>query len=163
MGRAGLIAASALATLGLAACHNPGRGGSHICTPFTQPTSTAPPAAPGQIAPTLAADPAAVLDDCLHRWGYTLAVSSDPADQVARATLAACTPALTRWNQQGAAGGAAPGSAIQAAPSLLTGQPTNPFAEHFNYAQSRALFYVVQARAGKCAPPPAAPANSSAR
>ena len=160
MGRAGLIAASALATLGLAACHNPGRGGSHICTPFTQPTSTAPPAAPGQIAPTLAADPAAVLDDCLHRWGYILAASPDRAEEAAQATLAACAGALTRWNQQGLAAGAP--DATMTAPSLVTGQASNPIAEHFNYAQGRALFYVVQARAGKCAAP-AAPVASAPR
>jgi hypothetical protein len=158
--RAKLIAATALAALSLAACNR--GGGSSICTPFADAAPAAP-AAPGQIAPAPTGDPAAAVDDCLHRWGYTLAASTDTAEAVARATLAACTPALTRWNQQGIAAGAAPGSAIQAAPSLLTGQPTNPFAEHFAYAQSRALFYVVQARAGRCAPPPAKTANAASR
>jgi hypothetical protein len=89
---------------------------------------------------------------------------------VAQATVAACTQALTRWNQQGLATGAAPqqpGEQAQMAPSLVNGQPTNPFAEHFAFAQNRALFYVVQARAGKCAAPvtltPNAPATAPPR
>ena len=37
----------------------------------------------------------------------------------------------------------------------MTGQPTTPLAEHNGYAERRAIFYVVQARAGSC-PAPAA-------
>ena len=43
----------------------------------------------------------------------------------------------------------------EASASLITGEPTTPMAEHNNFAHARALFYVVQARAGNCAPPPA--------
>jgi hypothetical protein len=156
MGTRKLIAVSALAALGLAACNGKGEGaraggaGSRLCTPF-----------PDAAAAQNTADASAALDDCLHRWGYSLAASSDLAEAAAQATVAACTPALTRWNQQ-ALTPTAPGAptADVSAPSLVTGQPTTPIAEHYSYAQNRALFYVVQARAGKCAPPPA-PAQSS--
>jgi len=170
------LAALAFAALSLAACNDrdAGRGGgsSRICTPFPEATATnaAPaPQAPGALGANanpaqLAADPAAVLDDCLHRWGYSLAASSDPAEAVAQAAVAACAVNLARWNQQGLAANASGAASreSEAAPSLLTGQPTTPLAEHYTYAQSRALFYVVQARAGKC-PPPAAPAGNAAR
>jgi hypothetical protein len=59
---------------------------------------------------------------------------------------------LSRWNQ--ASLGQSANSGEQAL-SLTTGQPTNPLAEHSAFAQGRALFYVVQARAGRCSPPPA--------
>ena len=162
MRRSLLVAGAALAALGLTACNKAeqrGAAGSRICTPFAEAgaanANTAP--APGMAAPAPAADPAAALDDCLHRWGYTLAAATDTADDVAQAVVAACTPALTRWNQQALGGMAAgEGQAAEQAPSLLTGQPTTPVIEHFNYAQNRALFYVVQGRAGKCAPPPPA-------
>jgi hypothetical protein len=139
----------------LAGCERTGRAAPGICTPFPQ---APPPAAPGAATP--ATDFAAALDDCLHRWGYTLAVSSDRAGEVAQATVAACAPALIRWNQQALA--AAPAAAQgggggEPAPSLLTGQLTTPPAEHHAYAQARALFYVVQARAGHCPAPPMSP------
>lgn len=150
-----LIAAVTLAVLGLAACSKSGGGaGSGICTPFAEANAAAP----------AAGDPAAALDDCLHRWGYTLATAPDRAEEVAQAAVAACMPALTQWNQQ-ALSAQAPGSRRTApaepAPSLLTGQPTTPIAEHYNYAQARALLYVVQGRAGKCAPPPATSPKST--
>jgi hypothetical protein len=62
-----------------------------------------------------------------------------------------------RWNQQALippAGGDL--RAPTEAPSLITGEETNPVAERYSFARSRALFYVVQARAGKCAAPPMA-------
>lgn len=131
-----------------------------ICTPFA---STAA-ATPGQtaVAPAPGAgDAMAPLDDCLHRWAYSLAPSSDPANVVGAATVAACNAALARWNQATLGDGQDPSSGAEPL-SLTTGEPTNAFAEHYGFAQSRALFYVVQARAGKCAPPPAAETRSSA-
>jgi|GEM_PF-740411 len=159
--------ALALTALGLTACNNPqsgmgGGGGNHsVCLPFpaaaganTTATTTT---ANGQPAPPLtappASDPSAVLEDCLHRWGYALASSSDDANQVATAVVAACGPAISRWNQAALAPGDEPAGPISA-PSLITGQETNPMTEHYVFAQGRALFYVVQARAGKCAAPP---------
>ena len=162
-----LIPVAALAALSLAACNNADNGraggpGSRICTPFPEAANnnTNGPT----VAPVQATDPAGALDDCLHRWAYTLASSSDPAEAVAQATVAACAPSLTRWNQQGlstGAGGPQPAEGAQEAPSLLTGQPTNPLTEHYTYAQGRALFYVVQARAGKCAAPASTNPNAA--
>jgi hypothetical protein len=152
MRAARLLAASGFAALALSACTNTDATGGHadarVCTPFPEAANAN---ANGPAAPVpAAADPAAALDDCLHRWGYALAGSTDAAEAVAQATVAACVPALTHWNQQGLSAGQ-PGA--DSAPSLLTGQPTNPLTEHYTYAQARALFYVVQARAGKCAAP----------
>jgi hypothetical protein len=153
-----VIAAASLAALGLAACNKAGTTATAgICKPFTTASTTAtnttPPTALNSTgAPVAVAtgDPVAGLDDCLHRWGYTLATSSDPANLVADATLAACSDALAGWNQSSltSTGG-------EQAPSLMTGQPTTPIAEHHSFAEGRALFYVVQARAGHCAAPPA--------
>ena len=167
------IAVAALAALGLAACSQSARTGgvNGICKPFTTASAQAnPPAAttlPGaNVLPAApAGDPSSPLDDCLHRWGYALAAGSDTANVVAQATLAACTSQLAEWNQQslttGGGGAGAPNSGTVEAPSLMTGQTTNPLAEHFSFAQGRALFYVVQARAGKCPPPPATAGNTA--
>jgi hypothetical protein len=143
-----LLAAAALV---LTACNGrPGgaQAGNRLCKPFASQTATTA-SLPG------GGDPAAPVDDCLHRWGYALAGSSDPANVVAGAVVAACTPALSRWNQA-ALGPQQGGSntAPEQAPSLLTGEPTTPMAERYGFAQNRALFYVVQARAGKCPPRP---------
>ena len=130
----------AAAAAGLTACQGGDRPVAGICRPF--PDAAAQPAA---------TDGAAALEDCLHRWAYTLAHSKDEAGIVADAAAAACRAPLARWNQQSLA--AAPDAPAEA-PSLLTGQPTNPIGEHANFASERALFYVVQARAGGCKPPP---------
>jgi len=61
---------------------------------------------------------------------------------------------LTRWNQDTLrAAGAGQVGAGQEAPSLTTGEIMNPIAAHYAFAQSRALFYAVQAKAGHCAAP----------
>lgn len=147
-----IVTLAVLPALGLAACGETGArtAAKGICTPF--PSATAQ--GVGGPAASSSADASAPVDDCLHRWAYSLAKSSDPADVVGRAAVAACSAALTRWNQQGLG---QPGGAETAGEplSLVDGQPTNPFAAHHEFAQDRALFYVVQARAGHCAPPPA--------
>lgn len=152
-----LMLAAAGAALGLAACEEgaarrnaSGGGGGGLCKAFA--ATPAAPAAPG--AP-VAGDPAAAVDDCLHRWGYTLArADDDSADVVADAVVAACAAPLARWNQQSLGMAAASGSSAPAeAPSLLTGEPTTPIRAHAEFAAQRSLFYVVQGRAGKCAPP----------
>jgi len=164
-----VAALAAVTALGLSACDNAGgRGGSAsgVCKPFmtaangnasTPQTNAAAPTSVGVLPAAPSGDPSAAVDDCLHRWGYTLAASSDAANFVAEATVAACGTALSSWNQQALSSDNA-GGAVQA-PSLLTGQPTNPISEHYNFAQGRALFYVVQARAGHCGPPPASATN----
>lgn len=156
-----LIVSAACA--GLAACQGGGpRPVAGICKPFTE-AAAQPAAAPGQLAPS---GGAVALEDCLHRWGYTLAGARDEAGVVSDAVAAACRAPLARWNQQ-SMGAAAAANAPQEAPSLITGQNTNPIAEHANFASDRALFYVVQARAGGCKPPPrkegAAPMTSPER
>lgn len=130
------------ACAGLAACQDGDRPVTGICKPF--PDAAAQPAA---------SDGAAVLEDCLHRWSYTLARGPDDAGTVSDAVAAACRAPLARWNQQTMTA-AAETNAPQEAPSLITGQPTNPIAEHAVFASDRALFYVAQARAGGCEPPP---------
>ncbi|HEY8574106.1 hypothetical protein [Phenylobacterium sp.] len=148
-------AIAALGCLALAACDDPGEqrasgggAGNRICTPF--------PGEGGQAsaAPAGPMEGRGAVDDCLHRWSYALAASPDPADHVAQAAVAACSGALARWNQQALAptgpGDLRPPSE---APSLLTGEDTNPVSERYNFASGRALFYVVQARAGKCPAP----------
>jgi len=130
------------ACAGLVACQSQPRPVAGVCKAF--PAANAQPAA---------LEGAAGLEDCLHRWAYTLAGGPDDAGTVADATVAACSAPLSRWNQQ-TLGAAAAEGAPQEAQSLLTGETTNPIAEHRNFAADRALFYVVQARAGSCKPPP---------
>ena len=130
---------TALAAVSLAGCENADRV-TGLCKPF--PTAAASQPADG--------DGSIVLEDCLHRWGYALAGAKDDAGFVAEAVVAACTAPLVRWNQASLTAD----SASAEAPSLLTGEPTNPIAQHAAFAEDRALFYVVQARAGGCKAPP---------
>ncbi|MBU1378777.1 MAG: hypothetical protein KKE02_20955 [Alphaproteobacteria bacterium] len=129
------------ACAGLMACQSGERTVAGICKPFPE-------------AQPAATDGAGALEDCLHRWGYTLAAGRDDAGTVADATVAACTAPLTRWNQQSLTAAAATPEQAQEGLSLLTGQPSSPIAEHRTFAADRALFYVAQARAGACKAPP---------
>ncbi len=140
------IAALGLAALTLSACERgPAQMAANgkICIDFKQQAKA--PLATG-------ADGAAAVDQCVMRWGYSLASSRDDADLVAEAAAAACGAQLSRWNQ---AALSQPGGGEEAA-SLMTGESTTPLAEHNAFTHSRALFYVVQARAGNCTPPPVA-------
>ena len=139
------VGAALCAVLSLSACNEAGgvRANSKICIDFNQ----------GKGAPPLAtSDSTAAVDDCARRWAYSLAPSHDDAETVADAVVAACSAPLSRWNQQSLNQPAANGGE---ATSIITGQPTTPLAEHFNFARNRAMLYVVQARAGNCSPPPA--------
>jgi hypothetical protein len=143
MNNKALVAAVCLAALSVSACggpHKPMAANSKICADFKAPRNTS--------ATASIADAAAPLDECLRRWAYSLAPSKDEADYVSEAAVAACSGALARWNQE-SLGDSAPEEAM----SITTGQPTNPMAEHNAFAHNRALFYVVQARAGRCTPP----------
>lgn len=133
----------------LAACGQQA-GVKGLCTPFE--AADAKPAAGAPAPSAAAADASAPLEDCLHRWAYSLAPGGDPADQVASATVAACAGQLSAWNREALSPGA--GAPVQAL-SLMSGEPISPMAAHREFAEGRALFYVVQARAGRCAPPPA--------
>ena len=134
-----VLTAVCLASLTLAACDRSMASNTKICADFRAPKA----------ASVTTDDGAGPLDECDKRWAYSLASSGDSADTVGAAAVAACSTQLARWNQQSlnAPGGVGEG------PSLLTGETTTPLGEHNTFAQSRALFYVVQARAGNCAPP----------
>jgi len=149
MKRGALIATLAVAALGLSACdeHEGGMVDSKICARFDTAGTAQP------TAPAAGADLAAPVDECLRRWAYSLAGARDSANVVGEAVVAACGAALTRWNQT-ALSQPAQGGAQGQGVSLMTGQPTDPLAAHDAFAHARALFYVVQARAGRCAPPP---------
>ncbi len=142
-----LTGAVALMALSLGGCER-GMVNSQICTSF-KTGGGAQAAAPASGA----FDAASPVDECVRRWAYSLAGSRDGAEVVASAAVAACGATLSRWNQAGLSQGpSAPGDQ---AVSLTTGEPTNAMAVHNTFAQDRALLYVVQARAGHCAPPPA--------
>ncbi len=150
------LLAAGVAALALCGCQGAQTSANHsVCTPFAAANAPAAPTAnaPAVAAPLATADPASATDDCLHRWAYALASASDDAGHVAQAVMAACEPALGRWNQQTATTAGEGGEAIEA-PSLITGRPTSPIEQHLAFAQGRAEFYVVQARAGHCAAPP---------
>jgi hypothetical protein len=139
----GLLLAIGLTAAG---CSNPEPGmgrtaNAKVCSPFA-------PQAAG-VDPAIGSD-AVALDDCMHRWGYRLAKSKDGADLVAQAVVAACSPVLERWNQSTLA---QPQAGPDSAASLVTGKTNNTPAARFEGSQSKALFYVVQARAGNCAAP----------
>jgi hypothetical protein len=141
--RAASIAVVGLAALALSACsQGPSSmaSNSKICVDFKQ--AKAPLATTG-------ADGAGAVEQCVQRWAYSLASSGDDANTVAEAAVAACHTQLSRWNQATLSQPAGDGEAA----SLITGQPTSPLAEHNAFSHARALFYVVQARAGNCAPP----------
>jgi hypothetical protein len=162
MRRVILASGLCLAAMTLQACGQ-GRAGAAnrgLCfdfrsKPATTPASAAAPAAaPTAVnAPLQAANPdlSAPVDDCVRRWAFSLAPSPDAADIVANAAVGACTGVLARWNEQSLSQANGPAQA----PSITTGEPTNPLASHATWARNRALLYVVSARAGRCAPPPA--------
>jgi hypothetical protein len=144
---------------GLAACSQTGEQGANrgICYDFktARPAAASAPANAGGLPATTASAPAdassAALDDCVRRWAYSLAPARDSAQMVANAAAAACGTVLGRWNEQALG----QGNGTEQAPSITTGQPTNPMEAHAMLAHDRALLYVVEARAGRCAPPPA--------
>jgi len=103
-----LVVAVSAAAVGLAACEGGQRnrtaaaGGDGLCKPFV---GTAQAASPG-----MAVDGGLAVDDCLHRWGYTLAKADDDAIAVAQAVVAACSAPIARWNQQTLSNAAATGA-----------------------------------------------------
>ena len=124
---------------------------SKICADFAVSK-----AAPAGAVPVVT-DAASPVDECVRRWAYSLAGARDGADVVANAAVAACGAPLTRWNQ--ASLDQPPAQDSSGAPietlNVDTGQPTTAMAEHTAFAHRQALLYVVQARAGRCKPPPA--------
>jgi hypothetical protein len=128
--------------------------GSKYCSPF--PSTSTPSNATTGLAPAANTDPAVSFDDCIHRWGYALAPSRDPADVVAQASVEACSSILANWSQQIAAqSGAEPAQYSVRGRRQAQQAPPDPETQRMHAAEGRALFYVVQARAGGCAAPPA--------
>ncbi|MGZ6038068.1 MAG: hypothetical protein ACXWKR_05325 [Phenylobacterium sp.] len=140
-----LTAGLALIALGGCSQTHTMAANAKICVDFGQK------AAPAASPQGLGDDGSATVDNCAKRWAYSLAPSRDRADTVAEAVVAACNAQLTGWNRASLGPPAGDGDAA----SLTTGQLTSPIQEHMGFIHNRALLYVVQARAGACAPPPA--------
>ena len=156
----GITAAAVALTAVLAGCNREAAasggnitlaGGGKYCTPFA--TAAAASNATG-LAPAVTSDPAVAFDDCIHRWGYVLAPSRDPADVVAQASVEACSSILASWSQQIGQASQEPAEYSPRGRSAAPQAP-DPETQRMHAAEGRALFYVVQARAGGCAAPPA--------
>ena len=95
-----------------------------------------------EIAPADAYQQAVARDECIHNWAYRLSRSNDDAEAVVGAVIGACRTSIDRSATMVAAG--------------------DPEAERFYLAEferasrERALFRVVQARAGRCSLEPRA-------
>jgi hypothetical protein len=174
MAHMGAGAAIALAA-SLAGCNSGGGGGADgrlaltgasYCTPFQKAAGGSTSSQAGLAAPaSTASDPGVAFDDCIHRWAYAMAPARDPADIVAHATVDACGAAMNAWNQQVMAQSPdtqeAPqpptrGRGYEQQAQQAQQNPQNSaLAQHMQIAEARSLFYVIQARAAGCAPPPA--------
>lgn len=95
-----------------------------------------------EVAPADPYQQAVARDECIHNWAYRLARSDDGAEAVVGAVIGACRTSIDRSATMVAAG--------------------DPEAERFYLAEferasrERALFRVVQARAGRCSLEPRA-------
>ena len=150
--RAPLSLAMVLAALSVVGCNAANPGGhtvANFCPSFK--TTTTP-----QTGTLAVSDPnASAAVECVRRWAFAMAPSRDAAGLVAQAAVAACDTRLAAWNQAALSQGSGAGQGESGnAMSILTGQPTNAVAEHDTFLHGRALLYVIQARAGHCAPPP---------
>ena len=146
MKRSSVVGLVLLPAVLLAACddHRTAAADAKICLPFTAATS-----GPGAMG-----GEAVALDDCLHRSAYRLARAEDGAEVVASAVVASCGDPLSRWNTATMNNPAQTDTGAQTT-DLVTGQSAAPLAHRYQFTQGRALYYVVQARAGHCAVPDA--------
>lgn len=80
-------------------------------------------------------EPILASEQCVHRWAYRLAGSPDPAPVVADAVLSACSDIILRY-------------AV-----TLEGDSDRNYEMVKNWRREKALFHVVQARAGRCTIP----------
>ena len=85
-------------------------------------------------------------DGCIHRWAYRLAPGPENATLTAEAAVGACYDAIEKWTQK------VLGYDDNLPPyrEPVTGRMMDYRANMYQEARSYALFYVVQARAGKC-------------
>ncbi|HEY0325055.1 MAG TPA: hypothetical protein VGC46_03625 [Allosphingosinicella sp.] len=130
--------AAALAVLGLlGACT-----GQPIGWTADQQQICSPPPPFREVAPADPYQQAVARDECIHNWAYRLARSDDDAEAVVGAVIGACRTSIDRSATMVAEG--------------------DPEAERFYLAEfergsrERALFRVVQARAGRCSLEPRA-------
>lgn len=96
--------------------------------------------------------PKVIAEECVHRWGYRLAGASDEANTVADAVVEACREPMARY-------------AAEMADQTLALVPANERNRLLGDARrlsvesartnlkEKALFHVVQARAGHCKVP----------
>lgn len=88
---------------------------------------------------------------CIQHWSYRLAKSSDPADVAARAAVGGCYDAISNWTNAVAVSERHFSSGRE--PMVVsdrTGAYVRPEVANREKLHDYALFYVVQARAGKC-------------
>lgn len=101
--------------------------GKGVCAPLPEPRSK--PAGN-------AYEQAVQRDECVHRWSYALAKAPDPADAVAGAVVGACRVEIDR------------------SAAMLGGGDTEEGRWYLEQAEKaareRALYRIVQARAGNC-------------
>jgi hypothetical protein len=93
-------------------------------------------------APADAYQQAVARDECIHNWAYRLARSTDEAEAVVGAVIGACRTSIAR-----------------SATMVAEGDPEAEryyLAEFERASRERALFRVVQARAGRCSLEPRA-------
>lgn len=88
-------------------------------------------------------------ENCVHRWAYRLAGSSDPANTVAEAVMGACQDTVFRTayadeQHRKAREEQTDGFDTQ------TGISMNLYAAAWRELRNKALFHVVQARVGHC-------------
>ena len=95
-----------------------------------------------------------VAASCVHRWSYRLARSTDAASVVADAVMGACWDtifplAYATYEDNVSHGAEKPNITV----STRTGREILVGADVYEELHSRAVFHVVQARAGRCRVP----------
>jgi hypothetical protein len=125
----------------LAACG--ARPDSRICT------------TPATLIQVAGRDPQQKSDSCVHRWAYRLARSNEAPAVVADAVMGACWDTLfpVVFASYDSARTNAPNNDPEVSLSMRTGREVPLGARVFEDQRAKALFHVVQARAGNCATP----------
>ena len=114
-------------------------------------------ATPPPLDPVLAnkTDAASVTQlglQCVHRWSYRLAGSSDPAPVVADAVMGACADLVFRTGYAQEMEAQTRNENPQGFDSF-TGEEANRYVIAAREMRRQAIFHIVQARAGNCPAP----------
>lgn len=88
--------------------------------------------------------------NCVHKWAYRLARSTDPADDVAEAVMGACWDTVFPWAYARYDAARSRGFAGEVTVSTRTGREIPYGEDAYEELRALALFHVVQARAGHC-------------